>query len=396
MELNRILLPDSGFFIPEGNASSRLYKEYSAFQYIIEEFIALGALEIVIEASRIDDTERLNRLPESIKRRVKIVDTEFNCIKKIHAILSPIADELKISFHGYRLRVQGLDRKLLHPIGTLYTCLCSYVPALYYKTSVDIDLNSTLRAIEILKKALKSPDARATLAILISIFNSYKQVNYDSLSLKSTAPSDLSRIFQDFIDDESYQMYSKSAHLFGIPSKLKHSLKMAGRLARQIIKKPLFKPIAGITSKFITVSTQSPAPDPDHLSGMITADYLPPVISLHSVMDNARKAWGQDQTNTSVPMGHDFVNVSKGYWMSSPDGNPTFGTSEESRKSAAKDEIKMIIAMSKYEIIWIRDSMDGNLELAVSTHLGAVDTETRKTVNEISEKYGFRLTIHEI
>jgi hypothetical protein len=310
IQYNKILLPDALPFIRMLVTSTgrAVVGDGSGLQFLVEEFIALGAIEVAVDAcSSISNV--VGQLPRAYKKRVIIVNKREKVSKKLKGFLNPIADEFDLKFcppnsmSGNR----KTPEKVLTAAYGLQRSLYWFLMALDYKLQVDVDLTSMKNDIGTLRQLSRNPDSRANLAVLSGILETYNPITYSSLSLHSTAPSQLVQVFQEFAQDEAYREISAQAHLLGFPAHARKAVVNIGRLSREFVTKSPFKQIVNLSSKLISAATSLPLPDADSVASLVRDAYLPPIIPLKKAIQKAKETW--EEVNPSFIPLKDFQDM---------------------------------------------------------------------------------------
>ena len=84
---------------------------------------------------------------------------------------------------------------------------------------IDLDLERLVGAVRLLRSRSSSSSARANLAVLEGILNSYVASEVPSLVRYSTG-AELVEVFSELVEDESYRRMAASANGLGIPDQV--------------------------------------------------------------------------------------------------------------------------------------------------------------------------------
>jgi hypothetical protein len=289
---NRVLL--EGIFLreidfPDGRKGAAV--DGSSLLFVVEELVSLAVTDIaLIEAYPAADF--VDTLPESLKRRIVIIDKRRKCRSRADAILAPMVEEFQVELDGPALLFRGnLSREVQGSIAVIYFYLYTYLLGLENELQIDINLARFKQSISVLRKASRSPEFRATLAILAGILETYSKRSLTTFELRSTAPDRLVTLFQEFIADETYREMSTHAHFLGFPIHLQRSMTLLGRLAKRLVTKPLFKDLVSLSSKGISTATSLPTPTSEMYETLLKNGYLPPIVSYGGAVQKAREAW---------------------------------------------------------------------------------------------------------
>lgn len=302
MKSNKIFLATTGFLRADNipiskpkpgqnysiNSIQGIY--FDGFQYIIEELVSFAVSEIFIKKNEID-TIQIESIPKFYKKIIKTVN--YNHFKKLtQKILKPVVEDMNAEFNQYgQLRSKNHNKKvsvLTSPPGfnLFINDLTKFLIGLEYKLQIEINLHRIKKILNQLKNEFcKSPNSRLNLSILLGIFNSYQACSFSTIKYKSTINEDFSLIFEEFLNDTTYNEMSMNAHLWGIPEKLKKSMSSFKILSKQMLRKPAFKQFLNYGSKVISTATKTPVPDSELAESILKHEYLPVIIDFVSEVE---------------------------------------------------------------------------------------------------------------
>lgn len=309
MNSNKVFLADLEFFRPENIIIIKPKKEqyyrtnptkeihFDGFQYIIEELISFAVSEIFIKKSEIN-TMQFESMPKFYKKIIKTIN--YNYFEKlIQKILKPIVEDMDAEFDQYGiLRSKNHNKKDSVLINSLdfnlfINDLTKFLIGVEYKVQIEINLYRTKMILNQLKNVFcKSPNVRSILSILLGIFNSYKACSFSTIKYKSTINEDFLLIFEEFLNDSTYNEMSMNAHLWGIPETLKKSINSFKILSKQMLRKPTFKQFLNYGNRVISASTKIPVPDSELAESILKHKYLPTIIDfVHEAKIRALRNW---------------------------------------------------------------------------------------------------------
>jgi hypothetical protein len=292
--LARVLAKRPGFFrtVQRGGYIGRVY-DRSSLPFLIEEFVASAAVEIVITAGS-PAALHVNELPAVLRSRVAVVDDDDSVRKQVAGILAPVGAEFGFSIDVAKGSLTGdsrTPRELVPAIGYLIGPLYDLLLGARYRLQIDIDLERAKASTALLRSAARTPEARANLAVLHSVFASYKSVAIPSLALASAATDEQMERFRWFVEDVTYQHLSRDAGLLGVPEDGDRVLQLLARGIAKLVKKPLFKPFATMASKAISKATPVDVDAGSLAEALLPLKYLPPIIPLDAGVERAEGLW---------------------------------------------------------------------------------------------------------
>jgi len=289
---NRVLLQEVGFMRPVRiKGAQGGVRDGSALAYQIEELIALGAVEVAIQGWPSNQVFR-DSLSPTLRGRVRLIDEDLQCLNRAQAVLFPIAEELSLELGFSAVSYnKKLDSSVQSAAATLHFSLQSFLLGVEHNLQIDIDLAGMKASVDLLRRNLRSPEARAVASLLAGILATYEPATLSATVVRPMAPPQLISLFEEFVQDETYRQLSEASHDIGIPRRAKRAIVMVGRHAKKLIAKPAFREVADLSSKAITMATQVPVPDSDACNALVASGYLPPIVSLREAMDDAHSMW---------------------------------------------------------------------------------------------------------
>lgn len=319
MEFNRILIPPRaerafykiervGEVQPDGNRSRKFANDPSSVRFLVEEMISCGAVEIHFPAGS-PFQRYVADLPVGIRDRVVVADSDGSTLKQARAILRPVTGELDLNvdkwiptqvfaneFQHAALRSESADvRNQAMAMATFADTVYLLLLGIRNKLQVDFSVHDTVRAISLLRKAVRSPEATRNLALVRGMLSTYRPTSYATVQIASGLTiRELADHFSAFAEDECYRQLSAHLHALGYSDKLRRSVVMARRWSGRLIRKAPFKQILNLTSKAVETATSVPVPDSEMAVELLSEAYLPPAVSTVEAVLNARQLWASD------------------------------------------------------------------------------------------------------
>jgi len=290
---NRIVLTQSipGWY---SKTEDRYHGAEHAFPFILEELIALSAVEIIIPSSH-QATNYISSLDPLLAKRIKVID-DTDTTRSTQGILAPI--ELEVPFTKELDYLAKADQDfasyytpLLSDISELRSGINQYLFAVKCQAEVDIHLLNLKTVISKLRKHLKSPESRAILATLSGIFNVYNPVSCDALIVHPDGGPELIQLFEDIVRDASYREASREAKNLGVPKKLRRAHALIRRQLQKVVSRPAFRGLIDFGGRIITAATGIPVPSSDLAAQLVSSGYLPPMVDVKRAVERGRRAW---------------------------------------------------------------------------------------------------------
>jgi hypothetical protein len=293
-----VLLPDSlGYRTYRHNDPhdyTRLaFYDGSSLPFMVEELISQGATFLAVDGSS-PYFAAVDKLPEVFRRRVLKIDKDGKAITRMHAILSPILEELDVKFTPPTfLDGHGLTTLAGHAVSSLCTRdIRNFVLGIEYELQIDINLPRIRENLAILDRHVRSSEARAHLAMLKQIFGAYESREVRELGLLLPAsPIQRLEAFLTFVEQAEYRQLSKERRLFGFPALLHKAIAKFDHLIDSLSGTPSSRSLVSIATKQIELATKIPMPDEKLLESLEFRPYLPPIISLEESKARAKANW---------------------------------------------------------------------------------------------------------
>jgi len=295
LQLNRVYLPIYGFF-KEYSFDNKwvLFRDVTSFEFILESLIAHSACQIVLPSwGKNTDEGLLDNVPQVLRKRVRFVNN-YSVWQLVKAILSPIFDEFSIEplEGGYGLTCRKkLPVRIENPIMTIFTSLPLLLLGLRHKVQVDIDIHKFRKAVSSVRQESRNPEGRANMSVLQGILGCYTPVTIDGLDMVPEASKEHTESFINFLEGSTFEGLSKENFGLGLPLRYRKSVTRIRQIVRKIVSSERFKPLVNASSKPVTIATGVPLPDADLVKAIVPSSYLPPIVSLKPVLEEARMAW---------------------------------------------------------------------------------------------------------
>jgi hypothetical protein len=299
--LNRILLSDVPMreaLTVDGRKS--LVKDGSGLPYLVEEFVALSAVEVLIPDLSIA-AEFVDGLVPPLQERVKVVDAEYASTATA-ALCAPLAEELGLELEHGGLTIKGHEssREAHTAFATFYFHLPMFLLGVKHELQIDVDIDGFKRSVQILRTSSRSSRTRATLAAFEGILATYRRLEVPGLVASSTAPDHLVNLFQRLVEDETYRRLSETAHSLGTRRRASRSLQLMRRMVEDIATRKLFQQMFRVGTRAIETATTVPLPDSGIIVDLMHSRYLPVVVSLHEARLRASQLW-REQAPPLIP-----------------------------------------------------------------------------------------------
>jgi hypothetical protein len=338
-QYNRVLVKRPGLYrtfrSPTGETAGRY--DAQSFQYLIEEFVALSAVEMAVTAtspalSSIDD------LPAVFRDQIKVVDRNGRERAETAAFLKPCCQEFGLAFRadGAFQLPQDLPPGLRLAIGRLIPGVYDFLLAANHRLQADINLPELKDAVEGMKAASSDPDARAHLSTFLGVLNSYQPVTIPSAELVTTAPFEHQTRFKELIEDLAYRNLSENAALLGMPADAARAIQLMERWLRKLSSKRAFARTIKATSKVIFGSRGINGPDLDLAGLFVPRGYYPPLVAFDDALSRAEALWRKMRRPASEDPA--FADVLNAGWVEIPGDQPSMDDFQGKPEGAVRDK----------------------------------------------------------
>ena len=281
----RILLPALLPMLKSGGAAVDVLPQ-GYFHALIEEIIALGAIEVFVQPDDAIIKQAVN-LPRSLKSRVVVLDQDKSTFSQAQSVFHPVSEELRVWFIDPRTHRTGNKNRLVDLTVSLFTDFYGFLLAMKNSAQVVADISRMKATIKRVREQLKTPDACAHLSIIEGLLSSYEVIELTTITARPKASKELIARFQDFLSDETYRQMSSSAYYFGVPNMVMRTVHLIARYARQVCEKPGFRQVVDLGTKAIFASTKVPLPDSKAAESLLRYEYLPPFVSVGGAVEIA-------------------------------------------------------------------------------------------------------------
>jgi hypothetical protein len=295
--------------------------DFSAFAYMLEEFIALGATKIIIPQSAPEITQ-LPQMPELLRKHVQVIN-DANERETIERILSPIRAEFGLEIKGETHNLKFPDEiplPLERLIRRVHGDLMRLALGFNHAIEVGIDPNASKIILRELRKQLHAADSRALIAQIEAIFHVYEGITFDGPTLKVNAPTDLIYTFDRLINDANYLKFSEAVSELSQPQIRQHAFARVREYGSKFILNPLVSAGWNFATKLINVWTGVPIPEASTMTTFISSIYrnksFPILVNLTHARQQAMEMW-RASYNSTQPCNRSGVSYTADeiYWL---------------------------------------------------------------------------------
>lgn len=293
--LNRVFLPIIGF--PQwfrGIRSEGWFRDVTSFEFIVETLVGHSAWEITLESCADEiETRLLENLPQALRKRIRFIDKDGTALKLAETVMSPVFNEFSIEpcGHGGISHDAGLDEKVSSAIAHTYWNLHTFLLGLRHKSEIDINISSFRNEVSVIWQESKTREARGNMSILQGILNCYRPLNVDALSVVPHATKKHLDLALSFLEDSMFKDLTKERYKMGLPLYVKKSLVKVKQIVRRIVSNERFEPLFNTSLKLIETATKVPLPKANLIQLILPYDYLPPILRLEPLLEEAKKVW---------------------------------------------------------------------------------------------------------
>jgi hypothetical protein len=259
----------------------------AVFPYWIEDLVRLSVLKVVIEKDTYFHDFSAS-LSDFHRHTIVVVDP----IKKhrlMYSILEPIFREYKFtklyesgdySFEGDWLNQKATCQALSY----VHDAIGKLVGATIYQTSISIELEACIAALDYLYKNNTDKDAKAILSNLYGTFSSYKETDIPGVKFVSKLSNEK---FGLLLNDAEYKYMSHEASKLGrLTADFKSTILNMKNYSKTLTKKGPFKALVNTTSAASKIGGV-PLPDSKYFEELASEQYLPPIIELEESFKRA-------------------------------------------------------------------------------------------------------------
>ncbi|MGH3053413.1 MAG: hypothetical protein ACRDL7_00365 [Gaiellaceae bacterium] len=270
-----------------------LVSDASFLSFVTEELIALGAVRIALPWTHAPD---IAHLPRSISRRLSIVDKRARAVQLAHWFLYPVAHAINLAIYdGVAVWSPATDdERAVNGYHEVWNAVVTWQLGHRNELQVEIPTARVNAAIAYLrKKCATRREAAIRLAVLASIFASYRTASIHSLVTASSNSREAVDAFNELFDDATYRELAGYAQGLGWPDKFEWAKRRIERAARSIARRRYLRGILSIGRRIISTSTRFDLPDDKSLAPLFDGGYSPPLVRLAPALRRARRTWAR-------------------------------------------------------------------------------------------------------
>jgi hypothetical protein len=291
---SRVLVKVPGFYrlfgAPDGRSAIRY--DPASLSYVVEELVSLSALEIAITPLS-PARFYLNDLSPILRQRVVVLDENNEARDEMRAFLGPIFREfgLTVNAMGVAGERDRNPKDLIDAMAVILPATYDFFLAARNRVQFEVDIARFRHSLEIVKRHSSDADARAHIAAMLGVLNTYHKVQAPSLFLASAATQVHEQQFRDLVEDLAYRSLSEDAALLGIPADVKRAVRLMGRALERVMKIPLLAAGARAGTKAVLAGSGLKGVDLDLANVIAPRGYFPPIVSLSAALTRAEPTW---------------------------------------------------------------------------------------------------------
>lgn len=292
-------------------------KDYSCFAALLEEYVAHGAVSIVIPKSS-PESKSIDEMPSLLRRRIKVVndDREEDALERL---FYGVRRELGITLSTDSRQLtfpKGMPREVSEALSNIHANTKRLMLAFNHEFQAEVDIERANQSYRFIREKIQDSNSRLVLAHLEGLLNHYEATKYDSYTPKGSTKIELINAFDSLANDSDYIQYSSAIQSLATPEKRSSTVIKLKELSRTISGKKIVGVSWDYLSKIVKVWTGIPIPESKELSVFTNEKPLPALISMQVAREKAVKNWLESST-TAQPLTRDgkFVSDDKIRWV---------------------------------------------------------------------------------
>ncbi|GHE71977.1 hypothetical protein [Roseivirga thermotolerans] len=280
--------------------------DFSAFAYMLEEYVSFGAIKIVIPSSS-PEIEALEKMPTLLRNRIAVID-DTKEIETVRRVLFEIRREFDASMNDSSNFIKvpkNTPRDLIRALDQLHSDVKKLSMGFNHGIQIGYNARTSMDSIRFLRSKVHNTTSRLVLAQLEGLLNQYENIEFPSISLpKAGAPIELINIFDQLINDDTYINYSNKITELTFAEKRESALRSLKELSRTIGSKNYISVGWDYLVKVIRVLSGVPIPESKAISAIVKGQGLPQLVNLSDAKSNALQIW-KNSNNTNLPLRRD-------------------------------------------------------------------------------------------
>ena len=293
--------------------------DYSAFAFIIEEYISSGVSEIVVPASS-PDLEMAGSLPKLLSQALKVIDDAkeieaaerllFSASKDFNVELQEDRQKKGVSYVS-GLKVERLDEgaKIKSALWFTHANVKRLAFGFNHGVSVGFNVDAAISAMRFLRARTRSAEARSTFAQLEGLLSHYEALSFGSVIPKDKTPRQLISLFDKLVNDPTYLSFSSDIALLSSPNARERALVRLRDYTR-LVSATKFAGVAwDYTTKVLKVWPGVPLPEAKDLSAVMLGREAPTIADPQPLQGRALENW-RLSTVSEKPLNYDGTRLS--------------------------------------------------------------------------------------
>lgn len=285
-------------------------KDYSCFAVLLEEYVAHGAVSIIIPKSS-PESKSIDEMPLLLRRRIKVVndDREEDALEKL---LYGVRREFGISLSTDSRQLtfpMEMPPEVSEALTNIHANTKRLMLAFNHGLQAEVDIVGATQSYRFIREKVQDSNSRLVLAHLEGFLTHYEATKYDSYSPKGGTKTELINAFDSLANDADYIKYSAAIRSLADPDERDSAVIKLKRLSRVISGKKIVGVSWDYLARIVKVWTGIPIPESKELFVFTNEKPLPSLISMQAAREQAVKSW-LGSSSTVQPLARDGSLVS--------------------------------------------------------------------------------------
>ncbi|MFZ0267925.1 hypothetical protein [Caulobacter sp.] len=276
--------------------------DFSIFALMLEEYIATGAVQVVIAKSN-PEQKLVKTLPRLLRDRIDVVDDNRE-VTTVARLLYGVRRSLDLGFDEEVCRPtfpKDFPNDLRLAVCDVHTDLHRLALGFNHRLQVDVRAPVSTARLENLRDQVSDDNGRVVLAQMQGLLSCYERVEFLATVPNTTGSEDLIRMFDLLVNDPKYLSYSDAVtRLYGPSTRRSATLELK-HISRELVAGKWLGLGWNLLSRGVTAWSGLPLPEASELKDLMgEGRALPPLVDLFPARKKAVEIWKRGNTQTPV------------------------------------------------------------------------------------------------
>lgn len=285
-------LPIGRIGVRTDNEEVVIAQDYSCFAKMLEEYIAHGAVSIVIPASA-PESKTIAEMPLLLRKRIRLVndDREEEAVERLfYGLRADLGITVSKEARNWRFP-KSMPTELRRAVSAVLDNTRRMMFAYNNQVQAEVNVETAIEMFRYVRDRIADTTTKLIIAHLEGLLTHYDRAEFDAFVPRSSSGRDLINAFDQLVNDSDYVRYSEAVADLAVPSSRGSAISRLRELSRSLSAKKFVGVSWDYMAKLIAVGTGIPIPESKELTVFTNEKPLPSLINMQPARERAVQQW---------------------------------------------------------------------------------------------------------